>query len=74
MKNFCVVLLLILVLILISNSFARPQNLSSIQFSAESNVIFFFDRDSGKLYKYNNSGRLIEVYTLKALGKDLELR
>lgn len=47
---------------------------SSIAFSGESNVIYFLDRDNAKLYRYNMQGRLTRTYTVKELGKDLQLK
>lgn len=45
---------------------------SSISFSGENNVIYFFDRAEAKLYRYNTQGRLTRTYILKELGKDLQ--
>jgi sugar lactone lactonase YvrE len=45
---------------------------SNIGFSAESNVIYFLDRDNARLYRYNTQGRLTREYIIKELGKDLE--
>lgn len=47
---------------------------SSISFSGESNVIYFLDRDNAKIYRYNMQGRLTRVFTIRELGKDLQLR
>lgn len=49
---------------------AIPQNIS---FAAESNTMYFLDRDQGKIYRYNIQGKLSKVYTIKELGKDLTM-
>ena len=45
---------------------------SSVSFSGESNVIYFLDRQSATIYRYNMQGRLTRSYIIKELGKDLE--
>lgn len=45
---------------------------SNISFSAESNVIYFLDRDNAVVYRYNTQGRLTRIYKIKELGKDLQ--
>ena len=47
---------------------------SSVSFSGESNVIYFFDRSEAKLYRYNVQGRLTRTYTIEELGEDLKPR
>jgi hypothetical protein len=46
----------------------------SVSFSGESNVMYFFDRESGKIYRYNTQGRLTRTYRIEELGKDLQMR
>ncbi len=45
---------------------------SNIGFSGESNVIYFLDRDTSTLYRYNTQGRLTRSYIIEELGKDLK--
>lgn len=47
---------------------------SNISFSAESNSMYFLDRDEGKVYRYNIQGKITRIYTIKELGKDLALK
>lgn len=44
---------------------------SSLTFTAASDVIYFFDRENAKIYRYNTQGRLTRTYILKELGKEL---
>ncbi len=46
----------------------------NVSFSAESNVMYFLDRDNAKIYRYNTQGRLTRTYIIKELGKDLQLK
>lgn len=50
----------------------QPSVPSNISFSAESNVIYFLDRDNAKIYRYNTQGRLTRIYIIEELGKDLK--
>ena len=45
---------------------------SSVSFSGESNVMYFFDRENAKIYRYNTQGRLTSAYVVKELGKALD--
>ncbi len=45
---------------------------SNVTFSGESNVIYFLDRDTATLYRYNTQGKLTRSYIIKELGKDLQ--
>ena len=45
---------------------------ASVSFSGESNVLYFFDRENAKLYRYNTQGRLTRTYIIEELGKDLQ--
>jgi len=45
---------------------------SGISFSGESNVIYFFDSENAKLYRYNMQGRLTRTYIIEELGEDLK--
>lgn len=56
------------------NVTAEPPIPKNISFSGESNVIYFWDGENAKLYRYNTHGRLTRVYTLKELGEDLQAR
>lgn len=47
---------------------------SSVAFSGESNVIYFLDRDTSTLYRYNVQGRLTRSYIIEELGKNLKSR
>ena len=47
---------------------------SNVAFSGESNVIYFLDRDTSTLYRYNVQGRLTRSYIIEELGKDLKSR
>ncbi|MBU1147847.1 MAG: hypothetical protein KKD11_05780 [Candidatus Omnitrophica bacterium] len=47
---------------------------SNVTFSGESNVIYFLDRDTATLYRYNTQGKLTRSYVIKELGKDLQSR
>ena len=44
---------------------------SNISFSADSNSIYFLDRDEARLYRYNTQGKVTRIYNIKELGKDL---
>lgn len=47
---------------------------SNISFSADSNSMYFLDKDEGKVYRYNTQGKITRIYTIKELGKDLALK
>jgi hypothetical protein len=68
---FCAAVLLALFSKKALSQVSIPANIS---FAAESNAMYFLDRDTGKVYRYNTQGRLTRTYTVKELGKDLELR
>ena len=46
----------------------------NVTFSGESNVIYFLDRDTATLYRYNTQGRFTRSYIIEELGKDLKSR
>lgn len=52
----------------------QPALPSNITFSGESNVIYFLDRDSATLYRYNMQGRLTRTYIIKELGENLQFK
>ena len=43
-----------------------------VSFSADSAGIYFFDREEARIYKYSTQGRLLRIYVIKELGKDLQ--
>ena len=43
-----------------------------MSFSADSSSLYFFDRDEGRVYKYNTHGKIVHTYVIKELGKDLQ--
>jgi hypothetical protein len=53
---------------------SQPALSGNISFAAESNSMYFLDRDEAKVYKYNIQGKLVRIYTVKELGKDLLLK
>lgn len=46
----------------------------NILFSAESNSMYFLDRDEARIYRYNTQGKITRIYIIKELGKDLAFK
>ena len=44
----------------------------SVTFSGASDVIYFFDRENAKIYRYNTQGRMTRAYVVRELGESLD--
>jgi len=73
---FMIVVLCIALLVSVCPKRAICQNSlpSNIAFSAESNSMYFLDRDEGRIYRYNTQGKITRIYIVKELGKDLAFK
>ena len=78
--RFFLAILILTFLVLVANlirpiggeRFAQAYSKDDIEFSTTHVGLYFFDATSGKVYKYGNNGRLVNIYQLKELGQDLE--